>query len=299
MSLQITNVQRFNLYDGPGIRTTIFLKGCSVQCPWCCNPENIQREPEFYLKQEDCINCNECQEICPEKLIKKPEDISQITETSCLQCRKCAENCPTNAIGIYGETKTNENLLNLIKKDKEYYQPDNGGVTFSGGEPLLQAPELVAILKELKKENIHVAVETSLFAPLKSLKKIENMVDLFIVDIKILNEGNCREIIKGNLKEFKTNIGELESKKKDLIFRFPLIRPLTFNKENIKLLYTFIQEHNIEYLEIFKAHNLASNKYVSLGLKPEKYEKITQKELKNFKTNLENDLKIKIKILNI
>jgi pyruvate formate lyase activating enzyme len=299
MSLQITNVQRFNLYDGPGIRTTIFLKGCSIQCPWCCNPENIQQEPEFYLKQEDCISCKECQKICPQKLIKKPEDIPKITETSCLECKKCVENCPTNAIGIYGETTTNKNLLNVIKKDKEYYQPNNGGVTFSGGEPLLKAPELVVILKELKNENIHVAVETSLFAPLKSLKKIENRVDLFIIDIKILNEEKCREIIKGNLKEFKMNIEELESQKKNLLFRFPLIKPLTFNKENINLLYNFIQEHNIKYLEIFKAHNLASNKYKSLGLKPEKYKEITEKELKNFKTNLENDLKIKIKILNI
>jgi len=271
MSLQITNLQRFSLYDGPGIRTTVFLKGCSLKCPWCCNPENIKKKEEFYFKAGDCIRCGECLTICPERLLSEPEDILKLEGSrikECITCRKCVETCPTKSLGIYGEKITHEALLNVIQRDKEFYSQNNGGVTFSGGEPLLQAYELLNVLEKLKEENIHIAVETSLFAPLKCLKLIEDLVDLFIIDIKILDEDSCLKNIKGDFKTFGDNIEEIMRKNKSYIFRFPLVKPLTFNEKNITYLYDFIKGYNIKYLEIFKTHTLASDKYESLGLKP-------------------------------
>jgi pyruvate formate lyase activating enzyme len=302
MSLQITNIQRFSLYDGPGIRTTIFLKGCSLDCPWCCNPENIKKSTEFYFNITDCIKCRKCTETCPMNLLTEPQDLLKINESNlskCFKCLKCIKICPSNALGVYGKQIGDKSLLDILKKDEDFYSINNGGITFSGGEPLLQAPKLLGILKNLKDEKINVTFETSLFAPLKYLKLIQNLVDLFIIDIKILDETYCNETIKGNLKNFKGNINEIMSKNKNFIFRFPLIKPFTFNENNINLLYNFINEHKIEYLEIFKVHTLASNKYESLGLKFVEPENITENEVNMFKKRLIEDLGIKVKVLNL
>lgn len=238
-------------------------------------------------------------EICPESLLSEPNDILKLEDSrtqECITCRKCVEACSTKSLGIYGEKISDETLMNIILRDKEFYS-HNGGVTFSGGEPLLHAYELLNVLQKLKEENIHIAIETSLFTPLKCLKVIEDLVDLFIIDIKILDENSCLKNIKGNLKTYNDNVEEIMRKNKSYIFRFPLVKPLTFNEQNIHLLYEFIKKYNIKYLEIFKTHTLASDKYESLGLKHEVVEEITDEEINALKKRLTKDLSIKINIL--
>lgn len=300
MSLKITHIQRFSLHDGPGIRTTVFLKGCSITCPWCCNPENIKISSQFYFKKDDCISCEGCIAACPFNIPEKPDDllgleVNQILD--CLQCRRCVEACPTNALGIYGENVNNDDLMKILEKDKDYYLTTNGGVTFSGGEPLLQAEEILEIIKRLKNENINVTIETSLFAPPSFLKIIENSVDLFIIDIKILNEESCENILHANLNDFKANFKEIIRKNKKYVVRFPLIKPFTFNEQNITSLITFIRECGINYLEIFNIHDFGASKYSSLGLKSKKYGLITPNEITVFMDKLEN-IGIKVKLLN-
>lgn len=300
MSLKITNIQRFSLFDGPGIRTTVFLKGCQISCPWCCNPENIKMLQEFYFKKDDCMGCNECFEVCPMNIPETPENILRINGnqlSDCINCLKCLEMCPTNALGIYGETITTDELLRILKKDEDYFLQTNGGVTFSGGEPLLQTNELLRIIKLLKDANINVMVETSLFAPNAFLKIIENWVDAFIIDIKILDVKSCEEVLRANLEDFKINFREIVRRNKNYIVRFPLIKPFTFNETNINLLVKFISEYNINYLEIFNIHDFGASKYSSLGLKSKKHEMITKNEINCLMNKLEN-MGVKVKLLN-
>ena len=300
MSLKITNIQRFSLHDGPGIRTTVFLKGCSIRCPWCCNPENISDLPQFYFNSEDCIHCRECSEVCPVEILKEPRDVLTLAADElayCFKCRKCVEGCPTGALGIYGEKISEEDLMSTLEMDREYYIQTGGGVTFSGGEPLLQADELLNIFKTLREKDIHIAVETSLFAPVSCLDIIIDSVDLFIIDVKILDAELADSVLHANLEEFKTNFQMISRKNMDMIIRFPMIKPFTFNRKNIDSLMDFIGDYNIKYIEIFTTHQLAAKKYDSLGWEMKKQECIKEEEIKELIDELE-DISVEVKSLN-
>ena len=159
--LMITGIQRFSVHDGPGIRTTVFLKRCTLRCPWCCNPENIRGELEVYFKAEECIGCLECVRRC--SFLDKPEDIFRFPEH-----HECAEGCPSGAMGVYGEVKGADDVAGVILRDLDYYSSTGGGVTFSGGEPLLQAGAIRSVTGRIG--DVHTAVETSLFAPWNHLR---------------------------------------------------------------------------------------------------------------------------------
>ena len=188
----VTNIQRFSLHDGPGIRTTVFLKGCSLHCPWCSNPENLHPYPEEYVKD--------------------------------------------GGKGIYGKYLSCDEIYREIIKDRIFYkQPDEsielgthrGGVTFSGGEPLLQFDVLEPLLQRLKNENIHICVETSLFVPEDKLLIALRYVDMFYVDVKILDEATCFEILGGSLNQYKKNSEILFLSGKTVVFRVPVIGGFT------------------------------------------------------------------------
>lgn len=209
MTVRITNIQHFSLHDGPGIRTTVFLKGCSINCPWCANPECISPKIE----------------------------------------------------GEFGYDIHLDKLENEIIEDKPFYKT-GGGVTFSGGEPLLQIKDLEPLLKSLKNENIHICFETALFVPEKYLKIAEKYADEFIVDIKILKEKECKQILNGDINQYLNNIPCLDLNK--TTFRIPL-NEFTLTCENINLISDLLKKFKAKKLEIFKIHNLARKKYETLN----------------------------------
>ncbi len=215
----VTNVQRFSLHDGPGIRTTVFLKGCSLHCPWCSNPENI-----FPVQEKYRVDGKD---------------------------------------GVYGKMWMLSDIYAEILKDRSFYEHE-GGVTFSGGEPLLFIKKIEPLLKKLKEDNLSVAIETSLFAPSELLIAAAQYVDLFCVDIKILNERECQTILGGNISAFTENVKLIRKMGLKTLFRVPLIDPYTVNGENIQSIAAFCQENDIRYLELIKGHNLAEKKYQSL-----------------------------------
>ena len=221
-SVLITNIQRFSLHDGPGIRTTIFLKGCSLHCPWCSNPENITPIKEKYYA--DGKN------------------------------------------GIYGKEIKLSEIYAEVVKDRLFYE-HNGGVTFSGGEPLLFIKKLEPLLKKIKDENISIATETSLFAPQELLNLALQYIDYFCIDIKIINEEKCRKILGGELKNYINNVKTIQKSTVKTLFRFPIILPYTTNTENIHSVASFCLENDIHSLELIIGHNLASKKYLSLNRK--------------------------------
>lgn len=221
--IRISNIQRFSLHDGPGIRTTVFLKGCNLRCPWCANPENLDYEFTPY-KNED-----------------------------------------TREKGYFGKDIDVDELFKEIIKDKPYYQLNNGGVTFSGGEPLLQAKQLEPLLKKLKENDINICIETALQVPKQLIEIVENYVDEFIVDIKILNKEKCKEILNGDIEAYMNNIKILALKNKIKTFRIPLVKEYTMKKDNIEQILKLLKKYQNIKVEIFKIHNLAESKYKSIG----------------------------------
>ena len=217
----ITNIQRFSLHDGPGIRTTVFLKGCSIRCPWCSNPENINHQIEKYVKD--------------------------------------------GKEGFYGKEYSVDEVLKEVLKDKIFYE-DNGGVTFSGGEALLYAKELLPLIQQIKQNNISIAVESSLFVPSSYLEMVIPFVDYFYVDLKVMDQEKCSFLLKGNLDLFKSNLAILAKSKKFNV-RIPVIAGYTDNEDNIRSIIDVIREYraSIKKIELIKGHNLGDNKYVTLG----------------------------------
>lgn len=212
MSVRITNVQHFCLHDGPGIRTTVFLKGCNLNCPWCANPECISHDIE----------------------------------------------------GEFGQDISIEELEEEILKDKPYYELNDGGVTFSGGEPLLQIKELKVLLVSLNNQDIHVCFETALFVNKDLLKLAIPYVDEFIVDVKVLTQDKCKSIIGGNVSVYLENLKLLFSEEKSVTFRIPVCKPV-LDYKNINLILELISEYSPSNVEIFKVHNLARDKYAKLN----------------------------------
>lgn len=257
MAIRITNIQRFCLNDGPGIRTTVFLKGCNLHCPWCANPENLSYALQYYYKQEQCR-----QNLCD----KKECCLALQNGEGFLENNVDSERnlCSYNAIGIYGQDYSTEELLKEILKDEVYMQI-NGGVTFSGGEALLQIRELEEVLMKLKEKKIHIAIETALFVSTQLLEIALEYVDFFYVDVKILETNSCKEVLGADVDLFKKNVKRLTQTEKEVVFRVPGNRQYTLTDKNIMLLKEFFCSYSDYKVELFQVHNLAESKYNSLG----------------------------------
>lgn len=219
VDLCVSKIQRMCFHDGPGMRTTVFLKGCSIRCPWCCNPENIKFG------------------------IEKASGDSEV-------------------FGAYYDTDT---LVEYVMKDRLFWGED-GGVTFSGGEVLMQADQLVPILARLKKEKVHIAIETSLFAPVDKLKTIINYVDYVIADLKLVQEASCKEVLGGDVNVYKENFEYLYRSGRLKLVRIPCCNEFTLTDNNKKLTREFLKNYANIHVQIFKIHNLAKYKYKRLGL---------------------------------
>jgi pyruvate formate lyase activating enzyme len=190
----ITDIQRFSVHDGPGIRTLVFLKGCPLSCPWCCNPETQREEPELLFYEFKCISCGKCVAICPESAIGRPGE-PRIDRERCTMCGACARVCPSGALKIRGDVMSVDEVYEVIAKDRIFYDKSGGGVTFSGGEPLVQHEFLLAMLEKLRSERIHTAVETSGYAGWDVLDGVREKVDLFLYDLKIMDAENHLSVV--------------------------------------------------------------------------------------------------------
>lgn len=251
----VTNIQRFSLHDGPGIRTTVFLKGCTLRCPWCANPENLNNFPEKYIKD--------------------------------------------GVEGTYGKVYTVEEIFAEVMKDKCFYGLD-GGVTFSGGEVLLQAGEILPIIKKIKDAGISIAVETCLFGLTENLELIMPYVDFFYVDMKIMDEGKCKSIIKGNLELYKRNL-ELLCSQKRIAVRIPVIGGYTDNEANRRLVIEELNKYkdSIIKVELLKEHNLGKSKYESLGWKVPEYIGVKDDLMVQYKKEIEIAINIPVEICKV
>lgn len=269
----ILEIQRMSTEDGPGIRTTVFLKGCSLKCSWCHNPESINRQPELHWVGNRCIGCRSCQEICPSRALILDDVGMKINRDSCEGCGTCAGECPSTALELMGETWGLNDLVTEVSKDKVYFDKSGGGVTLSGGEPGLQPQFSAAFLKAMKERGIQTAFDTCGFCSELSLEMILPCTTLVLFDLKLMDPekhclftGRSNDRILDNLL-FTARFIRSHIHPKAMWIRTPIIPGTTDSEENIRAIGSFISGHIapvVERWELCAFNNLCQDKYQRL-----------------------------------
>ena len=263
----IFDIQRNSFVDGPGIRTTVFFKGCNLRCKWCHHPESQSFDKQMMFYKDKCTGCGKCREVCPNHL------------QSCDFCGKCELYCPADARKVCGREYTPAEGFAEVIKDKAFYDNSGGGVTFSGGECMLQLDFLCKILEKCKSAGIHTAVDTAGNVPWESFEKILPFTDLFLYDIKAFDAelhrkgtGVSNELILENLKNL--------SGRADIIVRIPVIGGYNDNDEEIRQIADFLRQIKIIKAELLPYHAMGEHKYTALGRNPENF-RVPDKERMN------------------
>lgn len=230
----IFDIKRYAINDGPGIRTTIFLKGCPLRCVWCHNPESWTPQPQKLYKKTKCIGCRSCVEVCPQQALElSPHGIIP-TDNPCVLCGKCVEECPSTALEMCGREWTMDNLMAEIEKERAIMEDSGGGVTLCGGEPLMHPDYSLAILEELGRRGFHRTVDTTLYASRKTVVKISDACELFLVDLKLMDSDKHRQYTGVPNELILQNIQYLAEAGKDFFIRIPLIEDVNADDGNME-----------------------------------------------------------------
>ncbi len=256
------DIKKFSIHDGPGIRTTVFLKGCPLGCLWCHNPESRSTKPELHFFENRCILSGDCVTVCPNNAISFVEDIRIWDSNLCQLCGKCAEACPTEAIQLVGKDTTLEEIMTEVEKDVIYYDQSGGGVTFSGGEPLQQVDFLADLLQQCKEHEIHTVVDTSGLAAWERFEKVLPYTDLFLYDLKAMDEEKHRQFTGVSNQIILENLQKLTEAGAKVRVRIPIIPGINDDKENLLSTRAFIISlGNIQGVDLLPYHNIAADKY--------------------------------------
>ncbi len=263
----VFSIQRFSVHDGPGIRTTVFLKGCPLRCLWCHNPESAVMQPEIGYHAARCTLCTECVRVCPSDALSVSgnKKIARSRE-KCLSCFKCVNACPSGGMEQYGKSMTADEVVSAVMRDSKYYEKSGGGVTFSGGEPLLQAEFTAECAAKLKKRDIHTAVETSLFGSRQSLQTIMPYIDFYMADIKVMDDDIHKNVTGCSNEIILDNVIYLAEKNADVLIRIPIIPGINDTEDNIRKTAEFLIKNTLyRKIELLPMHKLAEHKYEALG----------------------------------
>ncbi len=271
----VTNIQRFTVHDGPGIRTEVFLKGCPLRCRWCSNPENIRPYPEVGVYKARCVGvekCGHCLSACPEEdasFVVEEGLVTAIDRNKCTHCPACADACPANALVVWGRRCTAREVVEEILADVEFYEKSGGGVTLSGGDPLVQWQFSLALLQECRTRRIHTCLETEHHVDPSILERIYPYVDLVITDIKHMDPHKHREYTGVGNELILQNIAETAKRKIPLIIRIPVIFDHNDDEENIRTTADFIVGrlgNNVLQVQLLPYRQLGLEKYEALGI---------------------------------
>lgn len=268
MTGTIFDIQRMSLHDGPGIRTTVFLKGCSMRCFWCHNPESLSPEPDIQFFVDRCILCGKCQEICDRNCHRIDPDarIHDFNRDRCTKCGKCARVCPSGSLIKTGESITPEALADIVLRDRPFFGHSGGGVTVSGGEPLLQPEFVQQFFALLKEQGIHTAIETALNVPAESLASVMPFTDLFLADIKHPDPDRHRAVTGVSNDLIRRNFSILDQSGRPYAVRVPVIPGVNDSETVMRALQEQIRVllHPL-YLELMPYHGYGLKKYNSLS----------------------------------
>ena len=261
----ILNVKRFEIHDGDGLRTTLFLKGCPLRCKWCHNPESLSKKSELGYYAHKCISCMRCAEACAQGAHSVRDGMHTFDREKCIACGKCAKVCLGDALIFYGERVTPSEILPKLLEDRAFYETSGGGVTISGGEPLLQAEFTAELLKLLKNEGINTAVDTCLFAKRESLDRVIPYTDTFLVDIKAFDRDLHKELTGQYNDVILENAKYLSDNGKAIEIRIPYVP--NQNSGEIEKIAEFIGTLNtVKGVRVLPYHNLSGTKYASLDI---------------------------------
>lgn len=260
MHANLFNIQRFSLFDGPGVRTAVFFKGCNLRCRWCHNPESFLMDRQLCYDKTKCIGCNQCIKNCPGNfLFRNAEKELVIQKENCSNCGYCATRCYAKALSIIGKKVTPDELMKEILEDVPYYrQSKNGGVTFSGGECMLQIDFLEEIVRRCQKENIHTAVDTAGNVPYEFFERIRLFTNCFLYDMKAFQEEVHRELTGVSNKKIIENLVRLKEDGANITIRIPVIPSL--NEQELPLIREFLYKHHIQDVELLPYHNMGVGK---------------------------------------
>lgn len=259
----VSDIQRFSLHDGPGIRTTVFLKGCNLHCSWCHNPETIRRHREVAFYPNLCMDCRNCYEVCKTGALQMKNQTRLYQGNLCVHCGNCAEACPTGALTMIGTEMTAQDCFAKVQSDKAYYRySDHGGVTVSGGEPLLQAEFVKELLMLCKQEGYDTAIESNLSLPFETIALLLPYLDRIFCDLKLLdNEAHAAATGQGNDRILQ-NISTLSAWDIPVVVRTPLIPGITDTVENVRGIARWLKENaKISYYELLNYNPLAEAKH--------------------------------------
>ncbi|MFX0065282.1 MAG: glycyl-radical enzyme activating protein [Candidatus Hermodarchaeota archaeon] len=266
----IFNIQRFSIHDGPGVRTTVFFKGCPLRCQWCHNPESINPFPEIMYNKSKCIQCYKCLDICPVDALSQTQNGIAIDRGKCDGCGKCAEECYSGALELCGKHMKIEEVMTEVNRDILFYKNSNGGVTASGGEALAQPNFVANFFRKCREAGIHTVLDTSGYAKWEIYKKVLNYTDLVLYDIKTMDPERHKRLIGVSNDLILANLARTNEEGIPTIIRIPLV--LNYNivnvKEDIKEISDFIQELSlVKRVDLLPFHHLGKSKTLMLGQK--------------------------------
>lgn len=261
----VFDVQRFSVHDGPGIRSVVFFKGCALACEWCQNPEAIRATPELYYDQERCLEgCKECTRSCPLDAIRDHRE-GRVDFRRCDACGKCVEACPTGALRTIGLARIVEDLLSELLRDRTFYEPSGGGITLSGGEPVLQAHFLQQLLPRVKEADLHVTLETCGAYPFALLEPLLEWIDLVYFDLKVVDSERHRALTGQPNHEILENLATLLSRGVRVEVRMPVIPGRNDDARSIREAARLLNRLGVEHLSLLPYNHLWEAKLARLG----------------------------------
>jgi len=263
----VFDIKRYSIHDGPGIRDTVFLKGCPLRCWWCHNPESQAFEPVVLYKPDRCIGCGACENACPNNAIRLTQRGFVADPDLCANCGVCVDVCPAEARELVGKEVSTQWVMEEIEKDVLFFDESKGGVTFSGGEPLSQPEFLEELLMECRKKDIHTAVDTSGYAPTDVIMKIAPYVNLFLYDIKLIDEEKHQFYTGVSNQLILHNLQALSEVGASIWVRIPVIPGVNANREELEAMSRFISTlKGVENVNLLPYHGTGSHKYERLGM---------------------------------
>lgn len=265
----ITNIQKFSIHDGDGIRTSVFFKGCPLRCEWCHNPETQEYGREMQFDAEKCVGCGACVKACQSHALSMKDKKPVLNKSLCTLCGRCENFCPAGLREIVGREYTVKELIKELIKDQMFYEESGGGVTLSGGEVMaMDTDYILAVAKELKRQDINLTIDTCGYVPYEKFQAILPYVDTFLYDVKVMDPEIHKQYMGVDNKLILENLNRLSADGARIYIRIPTVKEVNGNAENMKETIAFLKEHDIHppQINLLPYHDTGSGKYRKLDM---------------------------------
>ncbi|AEA33340.1 glycyl-radical enzyme activating protein [Hippea maritima] len=261
----IFDIKRYSIHDGPGVRTTVFFKGCPLRCLWCHNPESQKPYQQIIYYEQKCIRCLTCKAVCKEDAISFTNNKIEINTKRCTMCGKCWQSCPTNALEVVGQYYKTDELIEELTKDSAFFE--GGGITISGGEAFVQYEFLMELIKGLKAKHLHLALDTTGYTDKEKLLSTVEFIDLYLYDLKVMDPAKHKQYTGVDNTIILKNLKALDEKGAQIAIRIPIIPTINDDQENIKATIEFLKQlNNVVSVDLLPYHSMMVDKYKRLKM---------------------------------